>query len=270
MRDGWQAALALSGDPSRPKRVGFGSAVNGLDAFDANEDVLAPPASPSTVASIVLKRDGQTLSRDITGVNAEDELTWQVKIVVPAGVTGTLSWPGLVPVLGHYTHAVLDFAGQRVDLTAQPAQELATAGIYEGALRLSAAAIGPPPPPPREAMSVRLAGEWSLVSLPGPANEGSVDQLLNWTVDTVYRWNAVAQMYDLMSGTAPLAPIVDGYFLHRDPALGATTKTLHVDMAAASAQAANIVLESGWTCIGVIDGGLTATTLAALPNTIFR
>jgi hypothetical protein len=271
VRDGWQAALELTGDPTGVKRVEFGSALNGLDASDATEDILAPPPPPSTVASIGLDRDGQKLTRDIIGVNdIDDVLTWQVKIVIPDGVTGTLSWPGLGPVFAHYTHAALDFAGQRVDLTSQPYQALTLPGTYEGTLRLSTAAIGPPPPPPREAMPMHLPGEWSLVSLPGPADEGSVDQLLAWNVDTVYRWNAVAQMYDLVSGTAGLTPIVDGYFLHRDPALGGTTETFHVDMTAPSAQAANIVLESGWTCIGVIDGGLTATTLAAPHNTIFR
>jgi hypothetical protein len=256
---GWEGSLELAGDPTGVKRVRLGSALNGSDAFDATEDLLLPPPIPD-VASLGTARGNATLSRDIVGMSASAALTWEVRAVVPSGVTATLTWEALRPLLSHYDYSTVTFAGQTHNLA-----RVSSLTLPVGTNALTVALTRSAPRP----VSATLGAGWGLFSLPGPGVETTPVGLASKGVDTVYGWDAAHQGYVPVTGSAPLVPITSGYFVHRDPLGGSLTTTLEVNLDTPSARSTTVTLHPGWNLVGVIDGGLHPSDLSE-GNTVFE
>ncbi len=252
----WDGVLALA-NGSESRTATFGAAVNTSNAYVPAEDIITPPA-PSGAAAVYFTRDAYELQRDIIHVSSSlDTLTWEGEVVVPTGSAWTLSWPNSDAILGSYVSELTHPTG--VVAMAPGGSVTFDSGTHPIAIRLA---------PVPTVLNMQLSSGWNLISIPGSATV-SLDSLAPSDVVGIYGWDALAQQWVAVSGSTPLTPITDGYFALR-AAVGFQSVPIAVDLNTVESSAATIRLEQGWTIVGVIFGGISASTLNLDPGRIFR
>ena len=110
---------------------------------------------------------------------------------------------------------------------------------------------------------------WTLVSLPAPALEDTLAELVDAGVDTVNRWDAAGQTYELVDVDS-IGFVSDGYFVHRATLLPAVSQPLSLALDAPEAASVSVVMETGWNLVGAPAGGMSALDISPYPNTVFE
>lgn len=258
-QEAWIADLRLTvGGASQV--IQFGSAVNALEAVTVGEDALMPPPPSESVPFLAFQRAGVELQRDILSVSPSGRLSWDLRVHVPSGSSGVLSWEGLADLLPYYDNVLLEREGKAYDLRRHPDMSLPP-----GTHVFQLVAENSRPKPLSGTYSLGLGG-WMFFSVPGSSANATPESLALDGFNTVYTWDGEAQQFVLVRPGESLVPVQKGYILNRAlSSPGPSSFTWEVNVDEPRSRIAEVVLRPGWNLIGVPRDG-SAKAIFGVPN----